>query len=495
MLVLGDILALATTIALAYVLRFVNPLFPYLGPTSTMTFYSPIAFLTIPLWLLIFASHGLYNVETLFGGVGEYSRAAQACAMGTLLLVVISFLHREASLDLSRVWLVYVWVLAVGLVVTTRFTERRFVYWLRKRGHLRRRVVILGANPDGKAVAEQLSSAPATGLDVVGLVGRRQSDTDRTGRVKVTAGMAAPFGRRKSDELAEQQSNGRFPILGAAEDLPELVTRYRIDEIIIAPTAIAREQLLDTYQAFGMSTTVRVRLSPGLFEMLTTGARIEEPGYVPLVSLNRLRITGVDAWIKQLLDYSLVLLSLPVLVVIIIVVSILIKLDSPGPIFHRRRVLGAGGHPFMAYKFRTMVANADEVLAQVLASNPTLRDEFERNQKLVNDPRVTRLGRFLRRTSLDELPQLMNVLLGQMSLVGPRMIVEDEIKRYGHWWMNLLTVKPGITGPWQVMGRNELPYEERVSLNMNYIRNYTIWTDIQILYQTVGIVLRGRGAF
>jgi lipopolysaccharide/colanic/teichoic acid biosynthesis glycosyltransferase len=168
-----------------------------------------------------------------------------------------------------------------------------------------------------------------------------------------------------------------------------------------------------------------------------------------------------------------------------------VKLDSPGPVLHRRRVLGVGGRSFNAYKFRTMVVNASEVLEQ----SPTLRAAFEEGYKLKVDPRVTRVGRILRRTSLDELPQLINVLRGEMSLVGPRMIAPDEAVRYGQWQRNLLTVKPGITGPWQVAGRGDLSYEQRVALSMHYIRNYTFWLDLAILVRTVRIVLKGQGAY
>ena len=142
-----------------------------------------------------------------------------------------------------------------------------------------------------------------------------------------------------------------------------------------------------------------------------------------------------------------------------------------------------------------MVMDADARLARLLEADPGARAEFDQSRKLKDDPRTTRFGRLLRRTSADELPQLCNVVLGQMSLVGPRMIAPDEIKLYGKWWMNLLTVKPGITGPWQVMGRNDLPYDERVRLSMRYIRNHSVWLDLQILYQTIGAVVHGRGAY
>jgi lipopolysaccharide/colanic/teichoic acid biosynthesis glycosyltransferase len=154
--------------------------------------------------------------------------------------------------------------------------------------------------------------------------------------------------------------------------------------------------------------------------------------------------------------------------------------------------LGIGGLEFDAFKFRTMVVNGDEVLANY----PALQEELATTHKLKDDPRVTRVGRILRQLSLDELPQLFNVLLGQMSLVGPRMISLDEAKEYGRMKLNLLTVKPGLTGLWQVSGRSDLSYEERVRLDMDYVRNYSIWLDLQILFfQTLPVVLKGHGAY
>ena len=158
---------------------------------------------------------------------------------------------------------------------------------------------------------------------------------------------------------------------------------------------------------------------------------------------------------------------------------------------YRRRVLGLNGRQFDAFKFRTMVVNGDEVLDR----HPALRAELARTHKLRNDPRVTPIGRLLRATSLDELPQLINVLRREMSLVGPRMIAPGELEMYGSWDLNLLTVRPGITGLWQVSGRSDVSYEERIRLDMSYIRNWTLWLDLQILLQTLPEVLRRRGAY
>jgi exopolysaccharide biosynthesis polyprenyl glycosylphosphotransferase len=468
MLLAGDTLALALAFAAAFLLRFANPLLSYDSLYST-TFYTWLVFWVIPFWLGVFVLYGMYDLDTLFGGVEEYSRALHACTLGVVVLIVYSFLDRSTSgSNLSRLWLVFVWLLSIGAVIAERFVLRRLVYWLRRHGHLRRRVVIVGANPEGQAIAEQLHTGATTGLEVIGCV---------------------------DDQPPAADAHFSLPLLGPVSALAAVVREQRIDEIIIASTAVTRDQLLETYHTFGLADEVEIRLSPGLFEILTTGARIKESGYVPLVSLNRLRITGVDAALKRALDFGLIMLSLPIVVPLFIFLAVAVKLDSPGPVFHRRRVLGVGRRPFDAYKFRTMELDADARLAQLLAADPEARAEFERSRKLKDDPRTTRFGRLLRRTSADELPQLINVLMGQMSLVGPRMIAPDEIKLYGKWWMNLLTVKPGITGPWQVMGRNDLPYDERVRLSMRYIRNHSVWLDLQILYQTIGVVVHGRGAY
>ncbi|HEU5086183.1 MAG TPA: sugar transferase, partial [Roseiflexaceae bacterium] len=168
---------------------------------------------------------------------------------------------------------------------------------------------------------------------------------------------------------------------------------------------------------------------------------------------------------------------------------VLIKRDSPGPVFHRRRVVGQGKTEFDAFKFRTMYVDGDALLSD------EQRCELEVHGKLKDDPRITRVGAFLRHYSLDEVPQLFNVLCGQMSLIGPRMITREELTKFGRWQHNRATVKPGLTGLWQVSGRSDLSYEDRVRLDMHYIRNHSIWLDVQILLQTIPAILSGRGAY
>jgi lipopolysaccharide/colanic/teichoic acid biosynthesis glycosyltransferase len=194
---------------------------------------------------------------------------------------------------------------------------------------------------------------------------------------------------------------------------------------------------------------------------------------------------------KFIFDYVIAIGALLVLSPFLLTIAILVKVFSPGPVIHKRMVMGLNGKQFHAYKFRTMVTNGDEVLARY----PELQEELARNHKLKKDPRITPIGAFLRKFSLDELPQLFNVLRREMSIVGPRMISPEEVSMYKQFDMNLLTVLPGITGVWQVSGRSDVSYEERVRLDMYYIRNWSIWLDLQLIFQTIPAVLKSRGAY
>ncbi|MBC7250186.1 MAG: sugar transferase [Anaerolineae bacterium] len=458
-----DAMTIGLSFALAYYLRFANPLWPYYAVYSS-AFYFQLVLGLIPTWLILFAIYGLYEPRNLLGGTGEYARVVNACTIGIVVVLCYSFFVRGLEQDISRGWLLVAWALSVPIVGSGRFVFRRFIYRMRERGRFLTRTLVVGANDEGRLIARQWSVSPAAGVNVLGFV---------------------------DDRIAPGTMVEGVPVLGNCEALSSLVKRLKVDELVVVPTAVGRETLLEIYRTLGTNNGVTVRLSPGLYELFTTGVQVQEVGFVPLVSLNKLRITGADAVLKKVLDYGLTIPSLILLAPVFLVIALLIKLDSPGPVIYRRRVVGTGGRHFDAFKFRTMRVDADAYLEQ----HPELAEEFRRTGKIKNDPRITRLGRFLRTTSLDELPQLFNVLLGQMSLVGPRMISPPELEKFGKWRHNLLTVKPGLTGLWQVSGRSDLTYEDRVRLDMHYIRNYTIWLDLRLLVNTVGVVLRRKGAY
>ncbi|HZR01046.1 MAG TPA: sugar transferase [Chloroflexota bacterium] len=463
-LVVLDGSAILGAFALAYIVRFKMGIPVLAIPPHDLAFYSWVTYWAVPVWLVVFALYGTYDRRRLFAGFEEYVRVVHACTAGVIAVVVMSFLYNTSLI--SRGWLLLTWVLALLGVGGSRFVVRRVVRSLRARGVLTTRTLIVGTNEEGLALAEQFSADPGSGIRVVGVV---------------AAG----------SESAMSPTDASPPVLGGLTDLRQIVDDWQVSEVVVAPTALTRGQLLELYRTLGQDDAVELRFSSGLFEILTTGIRVHEAGNVPLVTPQRVRITGLDAAIKSVLDYTVALAALLLLSPLLCVVALLIKCDSPGPVFHRRRVLGRSGRPFDAFKFRTMVVNADEVLAR----DAKLRAAFEGGFKLKDDPRVTRVGRWLRRLSIDELPQLINVVRGEMSLVGPRMIVPDEAARYGKWQLNLLTVKPGITGPWQVRGRSDIRYEDRIRLSMDYIRNYSIWLDLEILLRTVPAILQGTGAY
>lgn len=461
-LLLADTCAVAAGLMLAYIIRFpLNPGLFYVPPSSSLERYLPIAAWLVPLWLLLFACYRLYDAELLFSGTAEYGKIVSACTMGVIALIGISFFLDTRSLTISRGWLLITWMTVALSVGLERFVMRRIVYVIRARGQLQRRTLIVGTTMEAQMLAEQVVGR-SSGMEIVGFV-------------------ATPIA---PDGMASDA------IVGRVEALQDLIAAHRIDDVVLVPSALTHTEILNIVRSLA-THPVTLRLSPGLYEVLTTGVRVADVNGVPLVTVNRLRIVGIDAFLKRALDCVGAAAGLIVLSPLMLLCALLIRLDSPGPILHRRMVVGQGGRRFGAFKFRTMVTDAD----RVLKANPVLFEVWKRDGKLPDDPRITRVGRVLRRTSIDELPQLFNVLRGEMSLVGPRMITMEELAQFGSWRHNLLTVKPGMTGLWQVRGRSTLSYAERVTLDMDYIRNYSIWVDIRLLAQTLPAIVRGHGAY
>ncbi len=462
-LVLIDLIAIPVGFGLAYVLRFEAGIsWAYQYNEAPSQFYQGLIFWLVPVWLLVFKLFGLYDFKHLFGGIDEYARVFNACTLGMMFVIVFTFL--DVSILVARAWVLLSWVLVTFSVASGRFLLRRFVRRMRDKGRFLTTALIVGSNEEGRAVAEQLQASRGEGILIVGFA------TD--------------------EAVSGSELLPGVPVLGPIDSVVTLVRQHGIQELIVAASALPRAKLIDLLQSCD-DDDLTICLSSGLYELLTTGVEVQEIGNVPLLSINKVRLTGAEMFMKWVLDQVVSIAALLIAWPLMLVIAIAVKRDSPGPILYHRQVIGVGGKPFGALKFRTMYIDADERLAR----DPALRRQFEENYKLKDDPRVTRVGRFLRRTSLDELPQLFNVLRGQMSWVGPRMITSEERVRYGKWRMNLCTVKPGITGLWQISGRSDVGYQERVMLDMHYIRNYSIWLDLYVLWRTVPVVLKGHGAY
>jgi len=464
-LLLSDVGMTLLAYRLAYAIRFEMkiPVF-YLDFSPEMGRYQMIVLLLLPVLITLFAIGGLYERKNLLGGTKEYSHVLNATTIAIFLIVSAGFL--DPTFIVARGWVLLAWALTFLMVASGRFMLRRIVHALRFKGFFLAPTLIVGANDEGLSLASQFMGSKNSGLHVLGFVDE-----------KLPAG--APL-------------VNNLHVLGPVSQLDALIEKYKVEELVLASSAISsREKMLEIFKRYGVGSGVNVRLSSGLYEIITTGLSVMEFAYVPLVRINQVRLTGVDRFLKLVLDYAITIPGLLLISPFMLLIAALIRLDSPGPVIHRRRVMGVNGRQFDAYKFRSMHVNGDEILDQY----PDLKKELARTHKLKWDPRITKMGEFLRKTSLDELPQLFNVLKREMSLVGPRMITPSEMEMYDQWDLNLLTVQPGITGLWQVSGRSDVSYEQRVRLDMHYIRNWSIWFDLQLLLQTIPAVVKRRGAY
>ncbi|MDH7497842.1 MAG: exopolysaccharide biosynthesis polyprenyl glycosylphosphotransferase, partial [Syntrophomonadaceae bacterium] len=288
----------------------------------------------------------------------------------------------------------------------------------------------------------------------------------------------------------------QFPILGVFRDSKALMERTGATHMVVAAPNLEPNSLVGLVNRLHREGAT-VMLIPNLRGLPLTGMEVEYFFNEQMMSL-RIRnnlASGFNRAMKRVFDLGVGSLILVAILPLMALVALAIKLDSPGPVTFAHRRIGRGGREFNCYKFRSMVVNADAVLQQVLDSDPALREEWERNFKLRRDPRVTRVGRLLRATSLDELPQIFNVLKGEMSLVGPRPIVASEVPRFTHYIADYYQVCPGMTGLWQVSGRSEIEYSSRIRLESWYIRNWSLWLDVSLLFRTIAVVLGKRGAY
>ena len=463
-LMASDIAMIGLAFRLAFLFRFeVNIGIFRLEIVPFLTLYQTVSLALVLVWITIFALNGLYSRQNLLGGTQEYSLVFRAINTGMLLVIIAGFL--QPDFILARGWLVLAWFFSFFFVSLMRLILRRFIYYFRQHGYFLVPTLIVGMNQEGYSLAQQLISWHTSGLSVLGFIG--------------------------DDSEYDFPLYSHLPKLGDLTLLDQLVERCQIKELVIVTSALSRKKITTIFEKYGRHKDVNVRLSSGLFEIMTTGLEVKEVANVPLIRVNNLRLKPSERFLKLVLDYVIVLVSVILIFPLLGTIALLIKLDSPGPIIHRRRVMGINGRQFDAYKFRTMYVNGDEILAQ----HPELQEELHREYKLKEDPRITRVGHYLRKLSLDEMPQFLNILKREMSVVGPRIISPAEMPLYGQWGMNLLTVHPGLTGLWQVSGRSDISYQERVWLDMTYIRNWSIWADFQILLLTIPAVLKSRGAY
>lgn len=416
----------------------------------------------------------VYVLVKLYPGIGltpvdELRRLSMATTFMFLTLVAFTF-WTQTSIFFSRLVLSFFWLLAIVCVPLNRWLVRLFALRLGLWGEP---VALIGFGPSGHKILAFLKNNRQYGINPVVVVNGYNGYTpydeeDYLGCPQIRADALVAH----KDLLARAgiQTAILIPL-----EIPHVLNEVLMDE---EQFGLRRLILISNLNWFGGSAVIPHDLQGML------GLEVE-----------RNLLNKGEQLVKRALDWTLIMLSGPLVAFSISSIAILIKMDSPGPVFYRQKRVGHHGRTLWVWKFRTMVVNADALLADCLQRDGILQAEWTATHKLKNDPRVTRIGRFLRRTSLDELPQLLNVVRGEMSLVGPRPIVDDEIQHYAASYQMYTRVRPGLTGLWQVSGRSDTSYAYRVSLDEYYVRHWSIWMDLYILARSLWVVAKGSGAY
>ena len=452
-LVVGDALAVFGAFLLAHWVRFIAP---DLEATALgLEEYARLGALVSVVAVVLFALHEFYDLDRPRSWLARFQMVVSTVSTALVLTVAISFFLGDQRF--SRLWFAAGWAFSVIGLVGWRWLAVHLYASVRDSVVPARKVLIVGANPVGQELARELSGQ----CQIVGYVDNG-SDLDPAAARDVS-------------------------LVGPIASLDRLVQQYGVDEIIVALPANRREQL-GRIVARGFGRPVQVKFAadlgeplPERFELHRYGGR-SFIGFAPVAPVS---------WLKRAFDLVMGLVALVALSPVMIAIAILIRLDSPGPIFYGQERVGKDGVRFKMMKFRSMRQDADALLEQLRAQNEASGPLFKMRQ----DPRVTKIGRILRRTSLDELPQLFNVLLGQMSLVGPRPPVPSEVAQYEDWQLGRLRAIPGMTGLWQVSGRSDVPFHDMVRLDLHYIRNWSLWLDLEIILRTIPAVVGKSGAY
>jgi len=422
-----------------------------------------ILFLTlIPYWLFILYVFGLYRApaSSLRGSsIQDAARGVTALSMGSWVLVVLLLIVQQ--LDAPIAALAVYWAAACIAVPLARWVARETVW---RRREFVERVVIVGAGNVGHTVATKISKHPEYRIELVGFLDNGDPMPNGTGP--------------------------DIPVLGHLGDLERIVQDEEVNRVILAFSRAEHQEFL-TIARICTEYNVKVNIVPRLFEVLSSRSGVDDLEGIPLLDVAQVELGHVNMFVKRVFDLLvgglMTLLCLPLFAV----VAVAVKIDSPGPVFFRQERMGRNGKVFRILKFRSMSKDADGMRHDLDDENEYSGPMF----KIKDDPRITRVGRWLRRTSLDELPQLFNVLRGDMSLVGPRPLWVEEAKQCRGWTKKRLHITPGITGLWQVMGRNDIPFDEMVKLDYFYVTGWSLGWDIRLLFETIPAVLARRGAY
>jgi exopolysaccharide biosynthesis polyprenyl glycosylphosphotransferase len=470
-----DFVALLGAFVVAYIIRVKLEGKPVVHPIPAAEFLQ-IVLILLPVWILVFALSGLYSQSNLRGRLTEVGKVFMAVSGGVMFSILLDFLQPR-SLFPSKAVPIYAYGLGLIFVLTSRTVVRAVQRWLFNFGIGVHNALIIGSGEMAQRIVKDLS-VPWSGYRLMGCVDSARGAAKRMSGLPVYATFA-----QARDTLAPKKA---------------------LDEIIQADSALEQDEVLALVN-YATNHHITYRFVPNQFGLYASNSELGSLAGIPMIEI---RLTSLEGWgrvWKRTFDVLGAAIGIVLLSPVLFVVAVLVKLSEPGgPLLFRHRRLSRNGVEVYVLKFRTMLwkycDGPDRPYKTALETFEAMgrRDlikEFLKVQKVEDDPRVGRLGRVLRKTSLDELPQLFNVLIGDMSLVGPRPIIPAELEHYGDRSASFLALKPGITGLWQISGRNDISYEDRVKLDIYYVENWSLLLDLKILFKTVAAILRGRGAY
>ncbi|MGE0794790.1 MAG: sugar transferase, partial [Acidimicrobiia bacterium] len=454
----ADLAAIALATSFAFGMRRILPESP---DEQFANHHLQLAVLLLPVWIAIFAYYRLYAARFLTTRLEEFRRLIHAVGASVVTMAVVAF---ALQWEVSRGWLLLTFLIGVPVIGIERELVRRAFERLRKQGRMRRSVLIVGANTEGLAICEMLLGERSHGYDVLGFLdGVRDIGSDVCRDV---------------------------PVIGRIESTLDVANASGVGSVIIATTAVdaARSNALVRKLT---DAGIHVELSSSLADIAAGRLTVRPLGRFPVLYVEPVQRHGWKVGAKRAFDLVVSNLALVALLPLLVLIAAAVKVDSRGPVLFKQERVGKDGRRFNVWKYRTMVTDAESQLESLRHLNEAEGPLF----KMVNDPRVTRVGRVLRALSLDELPQLFNVQRGEMSLVGPRPALAGEMAGWSPELHERLRVKPGLTGMWQVSGRSNASFEEYVRLDLYYVDNWSLWTDLAIVAKTVPTVLFRRGAY
>jgi len=460
--VLSDVLLINASMLLAYWVRYELQWFRDISYYHPVSAYTRFGLLFTALMMVAFQMDRVYQHWRRRPWLDQVYRIINATAKSVVVMLAVTFVLQP--LQYSRLLLVEASIIAIILLALSRMVQNGIVGRLRARGIGGDRVIIVGAGEVGRTVMRTIVARPELGYQTVGFV----DDNPQKGQTDI----------------------GRLKALGPLRNLSRLIEEEAVDEVIITLPWMYHRKIMGIVRECERRQ-VSARIVPDLFQMSLSRVDVDDLGGVPLIGVREVGFGQGALLVKRGMDVVGAAMGLILGAPLLALIALAIRLDSPGPIVFRQTRMGIGDRHFEMYKFRSMRKGAEAELERLRELNEADGPIF----KIHDDPRLTRVGRFLRRTSLDELPQLWNVLRGEMSLVGPRPPLPAEVTRYMEWHKQRLGVRPGMTGLWQVSGRSMLSFDEGVLLDIYYIENWSLWLDFKILLRTIPRALFGDGAY